>query len=126
MTGIRNGKPDYERLLIALTDIKKSRGEKASSKGQSQSVVSELFSLMNKPRERVKTGEAWELVPASEAEGRVCAESIIPYPPGIPLIATGEVMDKESLDWAIAFRKGGEKVFGMTEDFLVKARKEKA
>ena len=126
MTGIGNGKPDYERLLIALEDIKKSRGEKASSKGQSQSVVSELFSLMNKPRERVKTGEAWELVPASEAEGLVCAESIIPYPPGIPLIATGEVMDKESLDWAIAFRKGGEKVFGMTEDFLVKARIEKA
>ena len=126
MTGIGNGKPDYERLLIALDDIKKSRGEKASSKAQSQSVVSELFSLMNKPRERVKIGDAWELISASEAEGRVCAESIIPYPPGIPLIATGEVMDKESLEWAIAFRKGGEKVFGMTEDFLVKARKEKA
>ena len=45
--------------------------------------------------------EAWmaadETVPLSEAEGRVCAETVGRYPPGIPLIAPGEIVTGEIL-----------------------------
>ncbi|MGS2780262.1 aminotransferase class I/II-fold pyridoxal phosphate-dependent enzyme [Robertmurraya sp. GLU-23] len=38
-----------------------------------------------------------EIIPLSEASGRVCAESIIPYPPGIPLILPGELIKSEDI-----------------------------
>lgn len=39
-----------------------------------------------------------EEVPFSQAEGRICAERIIPYPPGVPLILPGERISKEILN----------------------------
>jgi hypothetical protein len=38
-------------------------------------------------------------VPASEAVGRVCAEQITPYPPGIPALLPGERISAELLDY---------------------------
>ena len=39
-----------------------------------------------------------ETVPASTAPGRVCAELIAPYPPGVPVLAPGEVVTDDALD----------------------------
>jgi arginine decarboxylase len=39
-----------------------------------------------------------ETVPASAAPGRVAAELVAPYPPGIPAIAPGEVVTRELVD----------------------------
>lgn len=38
-----------------------------------------------------------DLIPISEAAGKVCAENIIPYPPGIPLLLMGEVITEEKV-----------------------------
>jgi arginine decarboxylase len=40
---------------------------------------------------------ARETVPAGEAAGRICAEQITPYPPGIPVIIPGERITGELL-----------------------------
>ncbi|MFJ8545266.1 aminotransferase class I/II-fold pyridoxal phosphate-dependent enzyme [Streptomyces sp. NPDC093586] len=40
-----------------------------------------------------------EHVPAERAAGRVCAETVSPYPPGVPVIAPGEVITDEVLDY---------------------------
>ncbi|MGY1577422.1 aminotransferase class I/II-fold pyridoxal phosphate-dependent enzyme [Streptomyces sp. MN13] len=40
-----------------------------------------------------------EHVPAERAAGRVSAEMISPYPPGVPVIAPGEVITSEVLDY---------------------------
>ncbi len=40
-----------------------------------------------------------KLIPIPEAAGRVSAELICPYPPGIPLIIPGEELDKKRVDW---------------------------
>jgi lysine decarboxylase len=39
-----------------------------------------------------------EAVPAEAAGGRVAAEMVVPYPPGIPAIAPGEVVSQELVD----------------------------
>ncbi|MEV5645225.1 hypothetical protein AB0L67_34640 [Streptomyces flaveolus] len=39
-----------------------------------------------------------EHVPAERAAGRVCAETVSPCPPGVPVIASGEVITDEVLD----------------------------
>jgi hypothetical protein len=46
-----------------------------------------------------------EHVPAERAAGRVCAETISPCPPGVPVIAPGEVITDEVLDY---LRSGAE------------------
>lgn len=38
-----------------------------------------------------------EVIPIAEAAGQVCAETIIPYPPGIPLLLMGELITAEKL-----------------------------
>jgi len=39
-----------------------------------------------------------ETVPAAQAPGRVCAEMIAPYPPGIPALAPGELIRSHLLE----------------------------
>ncbi|SFR92745.1 lysine decarboxylase [Microbacterium sp. cf046] len=39
-----------------------------------------------------------ETVPASAAPGRVCAELIAPYPPGVPVLAPGEIVTAAAID----------------------------
>lgn len=39
-----------------------------------------------------------EDVPADESEGRICAEYLYAYPPGIPILAPGEYIKKEHLE----------------------------
>lgn len=40
-----------------------------------------------------------EQVPAERAVGRISAETISPYPPGVPVVAPGEVITQEVLDF---------------------------
>ena len=37
--------------------------------------------------------------------GLICAEDVVPYPPGIPLVAKGEVIAKEHIDYLKAIKK---------------------
>lgn len=37
--------------------------------------------------------------------GLICAEDVVPYPPGIPLIAKGEIVSKEHIDYLKAIKK---------------------
>jgi arginine decarboxylase len=42
-----------------------------------------------------------EQVPIDEAAGRVVAEMVSPYPPGVPLLAPGEVVSQEAVDYLV-------------------------
>ncbi len=41
----------------------------------------------------------WELVPAEEAAGRIAAEQLTPYPPGIPAVVPGERLNQKVIDY---------------------------
>ena len=61
------------------------------------------FSLVQIPE--VNPTEAWRKssfkVPFEKSIGKISAEIICPYPPGIPLIIPGEKIDKERINWLI-------------------------
>jgi lysine decarboxylase len=53
---------------------------------------------------------AREAVPAGRAAGRIAAELVVPYPPGIPAIAPGEVVQAELLETLRAAAAGGTRI----------------
>ncbi len=53
---------------------------------------------------------ARESVPAERAVGRVSAELVAPYPPGVPVLAPGEVVTPEALEALRAARAAGSRI----------------
>jgi arginine decarboxylase len=82
-----------ERLCDALVaSIERRRGE-ARPPGPASAVWDVTPQTAMTPREAFFS--ARETVRAAEAAGRVAAEMVAPYPPGIPAIAPGEVVSAE-------------------------------
>lgn len=59
-----------------------------------------------------------EFVPFRKAAGRVCAETLSPYPPGIPVISPGEEITDELLDYIRLELKAGVRIQGPYDDEL--------
>lgn len=117
MTGIGNVRRDYERLLEALKEIAVECGPAHElPETDVQEFINEAMYTHNEitsiPRHRRK-------VHYSEAAGLVSAFSVVPYPPGIPIIVPGEVMTAEKLGYAADLRNQGKKVIGMSKDGYV-------
>jgi arginine/lysine/ornithine decarboxylase len=55
-----------------------------------------------------------EYIPIKEADGRICADQIMIYPPGIPLLVPGEVITAEIIKEYIRLIKQGNKTIGTT------------
>jgi lysine decarboxylase len=57
-------------------------------------------------------------VPFRDSAGRICAETIAPYPPGIPVIAPGEELTNELVDYLRLEMKAGVRIQGPYDDEL--------
>jgi lysine decarboxylase len=53
-----------------------------------------------------------EFVKFRESAGRICAETLTPYPPGIPVIAPGEEITREIIDYLRLELKAGVRIQG--------------
>lgn len=127
MTGIGNKRLDYERLLEALREVSRQLKlqheadgtpyiSKENEKDQTSCGKNTTFALVSgKKLEQRPIPIEKERILLKEAAGRICASSIIPYPPGIPMICPGEVIDEEVLEYVIALRQKGEKVMGIDD-----------
>lgn len=130
MTGIGNTKADYDKLLEALQEI-------AAQESRGRQTTQDVPKDLEKPEnlEHTKTAEnpaslkiPWnkkrplhsaagetETEDISRCSGRICGASIIPYPPGIPLVCPGEVLDEEDIQYVLRLRERGENVIGIDE-----------
>lgn len=76
------------------------------------------------PRAALGIAEAFhkesETVCLSEAEGRVCADFINFYPPGIPLLVPGEIIEKDAIDCIRQGVRAHLRVQGLTKDGKVR------
>jgi arginine decarboxylase len=59
-----------------------------------------------------------DIVPFRDSVGRICAETISPYPPGIPVIAPGEELSLELVDYLRLEMKAGVRIQGPYDDEL--------
>ena len=46
-------------------------------------------------------------LPLRETEGKVCSEFVMCYPPGIPILAPGELITQEIIDYIIYAKEKG-------------------
>ena len=109
MSGIGNRRSDFERLLEALQQIAAERSLGPACRRKQPKALTERLKITQLPKEKL-------YVPLSEAENRICALSIIPYPPGIPIACPGELLSAELLRYVKSCIDEGEKVIGVTAD----------
>ena len=48
-----------------------------------------------------------EAVPIRESEGRICSEFVMCYPPGIPILAPGEKITKDVIEYILYAKEKG-------------------
>jgi arginine decarboxylase len=59
-----------------------------------------------------------ESIPLAEADGRIIAEFIMVYPPGIPILLPGEVISQENIDYILESKEAGLPVQGPEDKSL--------
>ena len=64
----------------------------------------------------------WERVELADVVGRVSVELLCPYPPGIPIIAPGEVFTQAAVDYITSVLSGGGIVTGASDSLFTSAR----
>jgi lysine decarboxylase len=102
---------DDEASLTALTDnlvasIERRRGDPRPVAGNGVYGLDPVVALP--PREAYFA--AAEAVPVDRAAGRVCAELVAPYPPGIPVLAPGEEVTRDVLAALAEARAAGVRI----------------
>lgn len=101
---------DIERLVNALADIKR-----LYEKEQTPMITGDYI----QPHVAISPQEAFysekKLLPLDETVGKICGEFIMCYPPGIPILAPGEVVTEEIIDYIKYAKEKGCSLQG-TED----------
>lgn len=120
MSGIGNTKEDFDRLANALLEISRnlSKDRLSSMKKnnlQDTSCLKQYDYTLPKQPQMFELPTIKRLVKLADSDGLICASSIIPYPPGIPLICPGERIDPDAIAYIQALRASGEKVIGINE-----------
>lgn len=106
---------DFNTLADALIPILKRLQEqrRESATALSWSVV---------PQRGISMREAYfaktEMVPAAHAAGRISADLIAPYPPGVAVVAPGEVLTLEILQGLQASKEAGVRIAYATDSTL--------
>jgi lysine decarboxylase len=86
-----------ERLVEALEHAAERIGEEEGEELPPFAEPPPWGSTVLSPREAFLGGQ--EVVPFAEAEGRIVAESLAAYPPGVPNVLPGEVLTRPTLDY---------------------------
>ncbi len=95
---VGNDKRDLDRLVSAVEDMAYNGGfEKDLILGSKAPPIPSIPQAKITPREAFYA--TTEKVPFSDSVGRICAEIISPYPPGIPILAPGEIITKDIIDY---------------------------
>ena len=99
---IGDRRQEVERLVSALSEVKR-RYQKDKAGMLSQEYIDPH--VVTTPQESFYAEK--EAVPLEQAAGRVCSEFVMCYPPGIPVLAPGEAITQEILDYIVYAKEKG-------------------
>jgi arginine/lysine/ornithine decarboxylase len=104
---------DIERLISALSEIRRRFG-KTGTGLLSQEYINPI--VAQTPRKAFYADK--ESLPIDEAAGRICTEFVMCYPPGIPILAPGELITEDIIKYIKYAKEKGCSMTG-TEDINI-------
>lgn len=101
---------DIERLVGALDDIKRLYAKDPTGLLSDEYIAPEVVTTPQKAFYSEKM-----MLPIKETNGRICGEFVMCYPPGIPILAPGEVITRDIIEYIEYAKEKGCSMQG-TED----------
>ena len=101
---------EVERLVSALAEIRR-RFQKDKSGLLDQEYIDPQ--VVTSPQEAFYAEKC--SLPLRETEGKVCSEFVMCYPPGIPILAPGEMVTQEIVEYILYARDKGCSMQGMED-----------
>lgn len=94
---------EVERLVSALYDIKRLYSKDRTGMFDHEYINPQVVLTPQEAFYAVKE----EMIPIRETKGRVCTEFVMSYPPGIPILAPGERITQEIIDYILYAKEKG-------------------
>lgn len=135
LSSISNDKSDFDKMILALEEIRKKKlfglnldffddMDDATIKNKNDDIKRMTTSKQVKvdlptsiPKAEIAPKEAFNMetedIVVDESLGRICGEFVIPYPPGVCLVAPGEVIEKEVIEFIKSANKMDVDINGM-------------
>jgi arginine decarboxylase len=115
---IGNGSKDLKKFVAALKKIVVDYKDMFMNQKKRRKVVFPYFV----PRKEVNPREALtkltRKIPFKRSIGKVCAEIVCPYPPGIPVLCPGEVITQEIYSYLMNVLDSGARINGQSDSHL--------
>lgn len=111
---IGNTESDIQHLIQTLFNLTENcplTKKRESCKNRHNDMIAHIMSIS--PREAFFANS--ETLSLERTENRICAETICPYPPGIPLLIPGEMITKEALNYLQNIKKMGGFISGCAD-----------
>lgn len=104
---------DIERLVGALADIKRLYSKDPASLMDSEYIVPHVCVSPQKAFYAQK-----ESLPIRETAGKICSEFVMCYPPGIPILAPGELITTEIIEYILYAKEKGCSMQGTQDPYM--------
>lgn len=111
MTSIMDTKKSYKKLKKALYEIDSDLNY---SKKDSINIKKGIVCPEISPKESYNLKK--RLINIEQSEKKISADFIIPYPPGIPILAPGEVIQIQDIEKIKEFHQNGIKIIGLNDN----------
>ncbi|MCF0176509.1 MAG: aminotransferase class I/II-fold pyridoxal phosphate-dependent enzyme [Bacteroidales bacterium] len=94
---------EVERLVSALYDVKRRFRKDRTGMFDHEYINP---TVVMTPQEAFYAAKE-EMIPIRETDGRICTEFVMCYPPGIPILAPGEKITQEIIDYILYAKEKG-------------------
>ena len=104
---------DIERLVGALADIKRLYSKDPASLMAAEYIAPKVCVSPQKAFYSDKVA-----LPIAETAGRICSEFVMCYPPGIPILAPGELITEDIINYIIYAKEKGCSMQGTQDPYM--------
>lgn len=113
-------KQETDSLVCALKELSELYKDTIEAREAHKVTVPNIPKLAISPRDAFYAET--ELVPFQESAGRIIAEFVMVYPPGIPILIPGEIISKENIEYINKNLEAGLPVQGPEDDTFANIR----
>lgn len=119
---VADTRENFEKLLETMQKLRELVLVKSSKILPGQICFHDIYRKLSEPEARVTPGEACagprEKVLLGNSVGRICADIVTPYPPGVPVLYPGEIIRNDICDYIEGIIKAGGHVNGIEEGYI--------